>query len=256
MSSPYIIWTLRRTGGTTLAGLLSVLSEHPTAQHEPFNPERVFGSVVSGWFQHNDEARLRADLMQVLEKRPLIKHCYELLPDAFNRVLLEVTLELGYAQVILDREAEVDRILSLELARQTGAWGKQEAWRVFQALENGTREMEPIDVAGAAHHLRVCQEYRSKVQALFDSHGVAPFVVYFEEVYSDPQAGRKMVADLLAYLQIDPNSHADYEALLTEALMRKGQKSGRILEYVPNIAAARAQLAAALGDFPMRFVQT
>ncbi len=253
MSSPYIIWTLRRTGGTTLAGLLSVLSEHPTAQHEPFNPDRVFGAVVSGWLQHKDDARLRADLTQVLEKRPLIKHCHELLPETFNQVLLEVTNALGYAQVILDREAEVDRVLSLELAGQTGAWGKQEAWQVFQGLENGTRELEPIDVARAAHHLRLGQDRRSKVQALFDRHGISPFVIYFEDIYGDPQAGRQKVADLLAFLQIDPKSHPEYEALLTEALMRKGQKSGRILEYVPNIAAARAQLAAALGDFPVRF---
>lgn len=253
MSSPYIIWTLRRTGGTTLAGLLAVLSEHSGVQHEPFNPERVFGAVTTGWFEHKDEDLLRADLKRVLATRPLIKHCYELLPDPFNRLLLEVSIELGYVQIVLDREAEVDRILSLELARLTGAWGKKEAWKVFQALQNGTSQVAPFDVASAVAHLNVCQDYRRKIQALMDNYGVTPFVVYFEQVYANPQKGRQKVADLLAFLGINPADHGNYNALLTEALMQKGQKSGRILDFVPNLDIARIQLEAALGDEPVRF---
>lgn len=253
MSSPYIIWTLRRTGGTTLAGLLAVLSEHSGVQHEPFNPERVFGAVTTGWFEHKDEDRLRADLKRVLAKRPLIKHCFELLPDPFNRLLLEVSAELGYVQIVLDREAEVDRILSLELARLTGAWGKKEAWNVFQGLQNGTTQVAPFDVAGAVGHLKVCQIYRTKIKALMEDRGITPFVVYFEQVYSDPQKGRQKVADLLAFLGINPAEHGNYNALLTEALMQKGQKSGRILDFVPNLEVTRLQLEAALGADPVRF---
>ena len=237
MSSPYIIWTLRRTGGTTLAGLLAVLSEHSGVQHEPFNPERVFGAVTKGWFEHKDEDLLRADLKRVLAKRPL----------------LEVSTELGYVQIVLDREAEVDRILSLELARLTGAWGKQEAWKVFQDLQNGTAQAAPFDAPGAVAHLKVCQTYRHKIKTLMDDHGITPFVVYFEQVYSDPQKGRQKVADLLDFLGINPADHGNYNALLTVALTQKGQKSGRILDFVPNLDTTRIQLEEALGDAPFRF---
>ncbi|MGH1413606.1 MAG: hypothetical protein ACRBB0_08930 [Pelagimonas sp.] len=254
MSSPYIIWTLRRTGGTTLAGLLATLSEHPGVEHEPFNPERLFGEVTKGWLEHGDEAQLRADLRGVLATRlPVIKHCHELLPDAFNRVLMEVSIELGYAQIILDRDAEVDRILSLELARLTGAWGKQEAGQVFADLKKGALEIPPFDVARAEKHLRFCQDRRRNLKLLCESLGVAPFVVLFEQVYAVPREGRKKVAELLAFLGINPAEHAGYHDLLTEALLKKGQKSGRILDFVPNLEETRTQLTTALGPEPVRF---
>lgn len=253
MSSPYIIWTLRRTGGTTLAALVATLSEYPGVQHEPFNPERAFGAVTKAWLETGDEARLRADLKRVLTRRPVIKHCYELLPDRFNELLMEVSQELGYVQIVLDREAEVDRILSLELARLTGAWGKKEAAKVFEGLKNGTSQVPAFDVAGAVAHLKACQRHRRKIKAVMDRYGITPFVVYFEQVYADPAQGRQKVAELLEFLDLHPEEHENYTALLSEALLQKGQKSGRILDYVPNIDVTRRRLAKALGRWPFRF---
>lgn len=166
---------------------------------------------------------------------------------------MEVAQELGYVHIVLDRGAEVDRILSLELARLTGAWGKQDALKVFQGLKNGTSQVPPFDTAGAVAHLNVCQRYRRKIKAQMDRNGIVPFVVYFEQVYADPQKGRQKVADLLEFLGINPAEHDNYNALLTEALLQKGQKSGRIMEYVPNLPVAQSQLAKALGKAPFRF---
>ncbi|AXI46082.1 hypothetical protein C1J03_08665 [Sulfitobacter sp. SK012] len=46
MSHAYFIWTMQRTGGTTLAILLRRLSEHPSVEDEPFNLTRVFGHII------------------------------------------------------------------------------------------------------------------------------------------------------------------------------------------------------------------
>jgi hypothetical protein len=53
VSSPFIIWTMQRTGGTTLTDLLMSMSEHPGAEHEPFNwarkqPRQFWPITVSG----------------------------------------------------------------------------------------------------------------------------------------------------------------------------------------------------------------
>ncbi len=245
MSSPYIIWTLRRTGGTTLAGLLATLSEHPGVEHEPFNAERVFGEVVRGWKADPDPERLKAHMAEVLAPRPVIKHCHELLPHALNRALARVSTRMGYVHVVLDRQAEVDRILSLELARQTGAWGRVEAWRVFEALQSGERQIGPIDIPEALQHLRFCMARRRVLRGLFDKLGIVPFEVLFEEVYGAPEIGREKVRALLDFIGIDPGGFPDYEAQLTEALLRKGQNSARLMDFVPNIAAARRKLLAA-----------
>jgi LPS sulfotransferase NodH len=242
MSSAYIIWTLRRTGGTTLAALLADLSEHPGVEHEPFNPERAFGAVVRAWRDHRDEAQLRAHFEQVLAPRPVIKHCYELLPDAFNAMLMQVTRDLGYAHIVLDRRAEVDRILSLELAKQTGAWGKQEAGKVLRELQMGVRRMAPFDTAEALHHKAVCAARRGWLADAFADAGITPHEVFFEDVYSDLEAGRAEVAALLAFVGIVPEDFPDFEQRRDEALLKKGQNSARLLDFVPNLLDVREAL--------------
>ena len=53
MSRPFIVWTMQRTGGTALAQTLMGLSEHPAAEHEPFNwaqdKPREFWPNVETW---------------------------------------------------------------------------------------------------------------------------------------------------------------------------------------------------------------
>lgn len=239
MSFPYIIWTMQRTGGTTLAALLADLSEYSGIEHEPFNPERMLGWVTKGWLETRDEEKLRADMAKALESLPLIKHCYELLPLEVNRVLMEVSCALGYRHIILDRRAEPRRVLSLELAKLTGAWGGKDAGAVYGQIERGELQLEPMNVDGALRHMTYCQKQRQALQDLFTAQGTSAFVIYFEDVYADPEAGRQRIRRLLDFLGIDPAAHADYEAWVDDALLRKGQNSARVMEAVPNIAKAR-----------------
>lgn len=245
MSAPFLIWTLRRTGGTTLTTLLTALSDHPGTEHEPFNPDRHFGAVTRHWRAQQDAARLRADIEAALAPRPVIKHCYEIMPPALNRTLMEVSTERGYRHVILDRRDEADRVLSLELAKITGAWGSEAATRIYAEIEAGTGTLAPLDIEGAVAHLRYCHKRRGEIRDLLVASGQRPHVIYFEDVYRDPQAGRAQVGAVLEFLGIDPADHPDYEARLTEALLTRGQNSARIMSAVPNIEAARAALEAA-----------
>lgn len=257
MSAPHIIWTMQRTGGTTLAGLLSTLSDFPGVEHEPFNHERLYGWVVRNWQTHRDTDDLTADITKALEKRPVIKHCYELLPPALNQTLLRVSTELGYLHIILDRRAEVKRILSLELAKQTGAWGGKEAREIFAEIKDGTRTLAPMDIEAALQHLEACQQRRRDLVALFQDAGIDPFVVYFEDVYSDFEAGSVLVRALIDFLEIDIKAQDKFEKMVEDALRHKGQNSARVMDAIPNIEETRAALWDRVERDPLfRFVPT
>lgn len=242
MSDPYVIWTMRRTGGTTLAGLLNGLSEHPGVQHEPFNAERVFGHVSQAFLENGDLEQLRSDLMDCLAPRPVIKHCYELTSEAFNRVFLEVTTQLGYRHIVLDRRSEVDRIVSLELAHLTGAWGGEGAKKIYPAIEAGEVILKPINLKRALNQMELCHTRRQQLAQITAATDPAPFVVYFEDVYTDPQEGRALIERLLAFLGIRPEDHADYTRRINDALLRRGQNTARILQAVPDFDEMRTKL--------------
>ncbi len=244
LSHPYIIWTMRRTGGTTLATLLATLSEHAGIQHEPFNDDRMFGHISRDYMQTGDAAALRRALRSNLARRPLIKHCYELTSPNFNRVFLKITTELGYRHIILDRQNETDRIVSLELAQLTGAWGGADARQIYPAIEAGEVNLAPLDLERSLRQMRLCRARRQGLFSMARAAGVSPFVVFFEDVYNDPDAGRVLVERLLAFLDINPSDNAKYDALVTTALIKSGQNSARILEAVPGAQGVIAQLEA------------
>ncbi|MGB5863429.1 MAG: hypothetical protein WBG95_03960 [Sulfitobacter sp.] len=244
MSYPYIIWTMRRTGGTTLASLLATLSEHPGIQHEPFNVERELGHVTKAFAQSGDADQLRVDLQSSLAETPVIKHCYEDFSPAFNCAFMEVATALGYRHLVLDRRSETDRIISLELAKLTGAWGGKGAGEIYPAIEAGDVVLEPMDIDGMCARMSHYHAQRQKFQDLAHDAAVPPFVIFFEDVYSDPDAGRALITRLLAFLEIVPEDQAAYEALVSDALLLRGQNSARILQMVPNKQAVKETLDA------------
>ena len=232
-----------------MTGLVNTLSEHPVVQHEPFNEERVFGHVSKAWRENNDHDRLISNIEAALAPRPLIKHCYELVAPEVNKALMEISTRMGYRHVVLDRRAEVDRILSLELAKITGVWGKVGSFKIYEEVEAGTRSLGPIDIAEAVAHLRFCQQRRADVHAQLKALDEPYFEVFFEDVYSDFESGRVKVRKLLKYLEIDTKTYRGYAQKLTDALKRQGQNSARVIDLVPNVAQARTELSAALATF-------
>ncbi|MEH6523990.1 hypothetical protein [Sulfitobacter sp.] len=244
MSDPYVIWTMRRTGGTTLATLLNILSEHPSIQHEPFNVERKLRHIPKMLAEGGDVKQVRAELEDCLAHRPVIKHCYELMNPAFNKVLMKVTTKLGYRHIVLDRRSEAARVISLELAQLSGAWGAGSTEKIYPEIEAGERALEPINIERALSEMRQSHLRRQELVAMTKWSKPAPFMMYFEDVYTDHVAGRALIGRLLAYLGIRPEDHLDYDTLLEDALVQRGQNSVRIVQAVPDFDAAKAQLSA------------
>lgn len=231
---------MRRTGGTTLATLLGTLSEYAHIEHEPFNWGRVFGHVFRDFKASGDKAQLRRDLAACLADRPLIKHCYELRLDPFNEALMEVTTALGYRHIILDRRNEIDRIMSLELAEITGAWGSDEAKKIYPRIEAGTMTLPPVDVEKVMTEVLLCRDKRLMLTKLLAN--ADPFIVYYEDIYSDPDAGRALIRGIMEYLGIDPAAHPTYDKHVDDALLLRGQNSMRIMDAVPNLNQIKAEM--------------
>lgn len=245
MTTPIMIWTFRRTGGTTLTDLMQERSEHPVADQEPFNWDRGFGWVSQAWAEHRDPARLRADLDRVLADHPTIKHCMEMQSEPFNTQLFEAATAAGYRHMMLDRRDEVSRLLSLELARQTGAWGKMGSEERYARVERGELVLEAADIPELVAHLRLCHARRRQLRDTARARAIPLREVFFEDIYADPDRGRALIHDILADYGLDLPGDAALEARITVALVHRGQNSARMLGWLPNLAELRQRLAQA-----------
>lgn len=78
--------------------------------------------------------------------------------------------------------------------------------------------LEPLNMERARQQIRLCHTHRQELAQKMDVAQIVPFVVYFEDVYSCPQAGRALIERLLAFLDIRPEDHADYEMRVSDAL--------------------------------------
>ena len=120
MSSPFLIWTMQRTGGTSLTELLMAMSEHRSAEHEPFNwakkQPRQFWPITEAWNTTHNADVLRGSLEGLFAQRYLIKHCYELLSMSFNMHLMQAAVGTAYRHVVLRRRDEPSRLVSKFIA--------------------------------------------------------------------------------------------------------------------------------------------
>ena len=219
------------------------LSDHPLLTHEPFNHDRPFGWIAAKFKESGDVVALRADLRTALAERPCTKHCYDLHPLELHRCFLEVTTELGYRHVVLDREDDVGRVLSLMLAKTTGAWGANSARSVYQDVREGTVSLEPIDIARAAKSMQQGDARREWLIDEMRSQGVHPHVLFFEDVYASGSDVEPRVRDLLSFLGVDTGEGSDFRREFEEFSNAKPQNSRQISDHVPNYAEAALALA-------------
>lgn len=197
---PFIIWTLRRCGGTNLGEALFKFSSYKAIQHEPFNSDRFFGWVTQDWIANKNRQSLENNIKSVLSSRPLIKHCFEIIPDELNLMLLKVSAELGYKHLFLYREFPTDRLLSLNYAQMTGVWGK--------GLESKVNESDllsrEIPVAKLLMHERDCRSKLFSIKDRMSEIDVTPLNLTFESLYkSDYAYSSALVEETFKYLGVD-----------------------------------------------------
>lgn len=236
---PWLILTLRRTGGTSLTTFLSAASSFPTIEHEPFNVARTLGAITKAFRETDDTEAMTRAIRAALAHRPNIKHCIEIIPLELTRALIDICNDLGYRFIVMTRRDEARRLASLFLAVATGAWGPDAAEKIYPQIISGDLTPEPIDLKKLQH--RVSTDFHSvgRTLSLLRNRNIDYPWLLFEELYFGDTPIEQQARTLATGLGID--IAADDPRLLAFA-ERDGQKSASIAAYVENYDEAVARL--------------
>jgi SAM-dependent methyltransferase len=250
LSYPFIIWTMQRTGGTALTDLLMEMSEHPGAEHEPFNwarkKPRQFWSIAESWGNTKDAKALSRSLDEVYSQRFLIKHCYELHRMPFNIHLMEAAAKMEYRHILLLRRDESSRLISKFIAEAQGTWFKDYASKVFDEVARGQRKLGPLPVESIVAHYRHCREATESIRALLKQLGVDCVEIFYEDLYVGARDTRlARTHDLFEFLGFTPENIERNHAVIQEKIFDSGQNSRAVARFVPNLREVVDTLAAA-----------
>jgi hypothetical protein len=239
MPHPFLIWTMRRTGGTSLASLFVALSGTCKAEHEPFNRDRAFGWVDAEFEANNDREQLGKNFEKALAHGPPFKHCYELFRSEFNSQLLAHTLTVPYNHLLLVREDECGRVLSLFLAFQTGEWKKPTQAQTEVPLAD-------FDIAAMVEHHEHCLLRTREVIATLEAAKAPHRIAFFEDLYCGERGERlarvEAITRFMGYEASLPTSSDAIE----EAIFGGAQGSDAVLTRIPNLTEAREKLEQAI----------
>lgn len=240
-ASPIIIWTFRRTGGTSLRGILFWLTRRPSFEDEAFNdrPPRELGALTARFREDGDEDALRLGIREAFaERRPNLKHCIENVPFRLNSVLIEETAKLGYRHVLLLRLNEIDRQISLEMARQTGAWGPEGAVTIYEEIRAGRKKMPALNLGIMRQQVEKDAAALGKITRIFMILEKKPVTVFFEKLYTGPIEDRCAAFRLLAEKTGIPKAGTLSDAVFVKAAADRGQNSESVRNSVPNLEDA------------------
>ena len=256
MSYPFIIWTLQRTGGTSLANLLMSLSEHPRVEHEPFNWRRAhprqFGPVAETWVRDRDEARVDASLARIFGQRHLIKHCYELPEHSarhrgapFNARLIRAVAKTDYRNILLLRRDEMGRLISKYVAEANGTWFDDYAPKVYEDIVHRRRELKPLPVGAMVKHYQHCLEVTRQLRAQARRFGVSFYHVAYEDIYEGAREERMARLEaLFDHIGLAPDTIEAHRDTIEDKIFRRRFDTRAIAPFLPNLDAVRDGLEA------------
>lgn len=245
---PWLILTLRRTGGTSLTAFLTRISGFATLEHEPFNRDRQLGAITRDFVASDDREALRRDIAAALQDRPNIKHCIEVVHFAITEELIDACTARDYRILVLTRRDEARRLLSLALAQATGAWGPEQAQKVYPAIRQGTIRPRPIDLDRLRHRADEDRRLLARLHRDLARRDIAHRQAWFEDLYRGTTPLTEQGRALAHWLGIplDPDAPD-----LRHLASGRGQGSDDIAGFVPGYAEAVA-LAQELCQTPPR----
>lgn len=249
MSYPFLIWTMHRSGGTSLIRLLMDMSEHKSAEPEPFNwgrsRTRQFAYVTMAWRENHDKAAFAAAVADIFAQRYVIKHCYQMFSPQFNRNLMEAAAKTEYRHVFLKRRDELARVVSQFVAEATGGWHPEMALRIYENVRSGKRKLPPIPVDEAVARILSSRKRSDEILRFVEEFRVPHHFVYHEDIYHGERETRLVrlyeVLDFLGFTDEDIEKH---RALIEEKIFNRGQNTPSVARYVPNLAAVVAAVRA------------
>jgi hypothetical protein len=231
---PWLILTLRRTGGTSLTSFLSTISGFPTVEHEPFNPDRAFGHINRAFQADEDAEAMTKSIRLALKDIPNIKHCVEVVPMELTRALIDIGNELGYRLMVLTRRDEAKRLASLFLAVATESWGPKAAQKNYPLIVAGEKIPTPIDMKSVRDRVRTDFFSIGRTLSLLRNRQIDYPWYLFEELYFGDVSLNEQVRGIADDLGL---TIAEDDVRLLALSESSGQKSHEIAPYVENYGA-------------------
>lgn len=179
-SDRFIIWTLRRTGGTNLAVHLGVDYKY----HEPFNSDRVFGGVQNAYRRDGDQQAASEAIERIASMGVCFKHCVETVPWELSEKIARHSTKMGYKHIFLFRREPQGRVLSLHFAEVFDIWGrKQKEERADPEIE-GKVQSTHLPVADLVGKEMRDREVLKRVFDFLVDLGSTPAIAVFEDIYN------------------------------------------------------------------------
>ncbi len=234
MSHHFFIWTVRRTGGSSLKRSLEYISDHPVIQAEPFNSDRMLG------YDHEEEKLLQR-FEEIRGKNYCIKHCWELHKPKYNNMILDYAAQEGYRFILLTRENVLEMLISLELAFQTKVWGRGQIGNI------SNYEKREFDALNLKRMKRNCEEYNKSLEQCrnrFIQEKFEWIEISHEQLYQGSQESRfNHFNSLCDFLNISQEKINEKSDVLHDELMNKKQNSSKIYSNIPNILEVQQEFS-------------
>lgn len=248
MDYPFIIWTFRRSGGTNLASALIKASQYRGIEHEPFNEDRALGYITTRFKSGVSEKEIREQIRVVLRDKKNIKHCLEIIPEELNRIIAEVSSELGYKHLFLYREKAAPRLLSLNYAKTTGIWGPKQK----EAFNGEIDYSKPVDVKGLIAHEKHGRAEMSKLYKLVqaESTNTVPKISYEQLYFGDKKVTRNVIDHIYSTMGMRDRIPDDEEVL---RITSNGQQNSNSEYLLFPRASELKEVADSLGKFRLGF---
>lgn len=228
---PTLTLTLRRTGGTSLQSFLAQVSPFRSVEHEPFNPDRIWGHIVQKFQEDKDLDALEASIDALLENKVNIKHCVEVVPVQVTKLLIKCAKKHGYFFIVLTRSNSIRRLRSLFLAMSTDAWGPEHEAERYPAILAGEVKPAPINLDKVRRQYWNDQLVLGRTISQLRYQKVDYEWLVFEEVYQGEDPVSVHAAKLATQIGIDVSGEGANLDRLNE---RGKQSSYQIENFIPN----------------------
>ncbi|MGB3405206.1 MAG: tetratricopeptide repeat protein [Microcoleaceae cyanobacterium] len=226
MSHHFFMWTVRRTGGSSLKRSLEHISDHPVIQAEAFNADRILG-------YDNEEEKLLQRFEKIRGKHYCIKHCWELHKPKFNNMILNFAKQEGYRFILLTRENVLEMLISLELAYQTKVWGRGQIGNISNYEK---REFSPLNLQRMRKN---CDKYEAslvKNRELLVQKQLKWMEISHEQLYKGSEESRfSHFNRMCQFLDISQSKIDENHDVLYNELVNQKQNSSKVYSQIPNI---------------------
>lgn len=237
MKKNFVIWTMRRTGGTSLANAIARIGDYPI-EHEPFNWDRIFGEISRGFNNDKKNYDFLSDQIKekCFDKGICVKHCYEVAGNVLNPSLVELFSKANYKHIFWYRKNDLMRLLSLFTAKQTDVWGKHGSKDAYKRYLSGDLELTPYNIEDMNSHFQLCKRTSRLIKQTLLQQGCDFKELSYEDLYAGELADReKKLTDLCLWLGIEPGVIKETLKDCKFNLMNANQNSAVLYKHIPNL---------------------